>query len=1323
MKSLLENLNYVLDPQRQIWSQPGYAGISYSDGDEAELRIANIVEQAYDVTVLSSELRQHCTDWPSLYHLSAARANILRPFAEVITGDILEIGAGCGAITRYLGECGANVLALEGSPRRAAIARSRTRDLENVTVVAEKFDLFRCERKFDVITLIGVLEYANLFTPAENPPMAMLQRVRSLLKPDGKLIIAIENQMGLKYFAGAPEDHLGQPMYGIEGRYKKDQPQTFGRRVLTTLIEQAGFAESEFLAPLPDYKLPVSILTEAGIKNNEFDAAAFAWQSARRDPQLPAYCTFSQELAWPEIFKNGLGLETANSFLIVASPSRSVVPLHPEALAYHYSTDRLPQYCKETLFRSDSKNKILISYRSLAGAIPPDANSVLFFTIPEETQYTKGSILSRDFIQIVSRDGWTWSEVGAFVKSYVLLLVELASQAGHKISEFDPESQLPGEFFDVIPQNIIIKNDGAAIIIDREWRANGNVTLGWLLFRSLLSMVGGVTRFGSSPDGKSFSLREFVRLAIESAGIHITNEAIERIIEKECDITLKVTGRPLDESLRMALEQPLPIHHLRHALSDRDQQIVSLTQNVENLTQNVENLTQTVHNLTAQRDNILKSTSWRITKPLRSFRKKGINKPYYLFRKSLSASAKQIWKQLPLPFEKKLAFKNRLFNTVPFLFHWSEAYRNWAAMNGIVDSDSISHLSVNSHTTHRPGAEVDVRVQLLHAAPLENAPAKLIAFYLPQFHPIPENNVWWGEGFTEWSNVRPAQPQFIGHYQPHVPDELGYYNLLDTRAQHRQIELAKLYGVGGFCFYTYWFGGKLLLQKPVQNYLNDQSLALPFCLCWANENWSRRWDGLDSEILIAQDHSPEDDLGFIQYISQYMRDERYIRVNGKPLLLVYRPSLLPSAKNTAVRWREWCRENNIGEIFLAYTQSFENVDPALYGFDAAIEFPPNNSSPPNITAQVKPLSADFRGTVYDWRIFVERSYKYRTPAYKLFRGVCPSWDNTARRKNKGTIFLNSSPQGYQEWLFNAINETKKTFNNPDEQLIFVNAWNEWAEGAHLEPDQRYGYAYLEATRMALIRSDLKTKSEKDSCDSNAPIAIIIHAFYVEVFDEILTYIDRIHRKKLKLYVSAPVEIAPVINERLLSSGQNFFLLPVKNHGRDVLPMLKMLPEVIKANHAFVLKVHTKKSLHRCDGDQWRRELFNGLLNEESIVETLDQFGKNPRLGVVAPKEHIVPLTYYWSSNGNRVIKLASRLGISESVLSDMNFVAGTMFMARTTALVPLLNLAIKDEDFEEESGQTDGTMAHAIERIIGVCAHSAGYVLSNGTTVRYKFAA
>src|SRR5690606_3682300 len=187
----------------------------------------------------------------------------------------------------------------------------------------------------------------------------------------------------------------------------------------------------------------------------------------------------------------------------------------------------------------------------------------------------------------------------------------------------------------------------------------------------------------------------------------------------------------------------------------------------------------------------------------------------------------------------------------------------------------------------------------------------------------------------------------------------------------------------------------------------------PFCVCWANENWSRRWDGLDQDLLMVQNYSNEDDIAFISNIAKYLRDPRYITIDGKPLLLVYRPNLFPDMKATTKRWRDWCRENGIGEIYLAYPQSFECVSPIEYDFDAAVEFPPNNSNPPLITSFVEPVVDDFKTTVFDWRVFVERSENYIDPGYKLFRSATPSWDNTARKKNKGTVFHNSCPQLFQ----------------------------------------------------------------------------------------------------------------------------------------------------------------------------------------------------------------------------------------------------------------------------------------------------------------------
>jgi GT2 family glycosyltransferase/2-polyprenyl-3-methyl-5-hydroxy-6-metoxy-1,4-benzoquinol methylase len=649
MKLLLSNSDYQLNPQTNVWSRSGYEGIAYSDGDEIEQRITGIVKQASDITVLSTELRQHCTDWPSLYHLSGTRANILRPFEEFLRGaDVLEIGAGCGAITRYLGECGANVLALEGTLRRAAIARSRARDLPNVMVVSDRFGDFKGDQQFDVITLIGVLEYANLFTEGENPALAMLERIRSMLKPEGKLIIAIENQLGLKYFAGALEDHIGQAMYGIEGRYQKNQPQTFGRKVLADLLKQAGFASSEFLAPFPDYKLPVSIITEVGINKKDFDAAAFAWQSVRRDPQLPPHFNFSLELAWPEIFKNGLGLEVANSFLIVASPCIAVRS-DEHKLAYHYSTDRAPRYCKEAIFRYDDQSRITVSYRSLnEGMGSDDNNQAIHADWPAETPYIKGKPLSWEFIQIVSRDGWRIEDASAFIKRYVALLAGIATQNRSVVSLSSAQEKLPGYFFDIVPQNIIIGNDGIPVVIDQEWTLNEGIELGRLLFRSLLLMVALTTRFGRSSRGQSFSRGEFVKATLEAAGYPLAEEDFSRFIEQEALIQQHVTGRSAIEFLHWWPDQLLPSYNLNQVIAERDRQIANLNQviaeqngQIENLNQaiverneQIENLNQAIVERNEQIENLsqvvtdqqntifalLASTSWRITRPIRALK-------------------------------------------------------------------------------------------------------------------------------------------------------------------------------------------------------------------------------------------------------------------------------------------------------------------------------------------------------------------------------------------------------------------------------------------------------------------------------------------------------------------------------------------------------------------------------------------------------------------------------------------------------------------------------------------------------------------------------
>lgn len=358
---------------------------------------------------------------------------------------------------------------------------------------------------------------------------------------------------------------------------------------------------------------------------------------------------------------------------------------------------------------------------------------------------------------------------------------------------------------------------------------------------------------------------------------------------------------------------------------------------------------------------------------------------------------------------------------------------------------------------------------------------RAIAYYLPQFHAIPENDAWWGKGFTEWTNVTKALPRFQGHYQPQLPSDLGFYNLSAVDTLRRQADLARHYGIHGFCFHYYWFAGKTLLETPLNNLLATPDIDLPFCINWANESWSRRWDGEEKSLLIQQVHSPENDLAFAESILHLFRDSRYIRINNRPLLMLYRPSMLPDAALTIARWRDYFK--SVGENpYIVMPQAFHDDDPRKYGMDAAVGFPPHApvGLPPydNGGWSMSPLKdrtqlfdRQFSGLVGHYDDMVERALSYNPKEFRLHPGVCPAWDNEARLPNRGNCFIGSTPEKYGRWLLEACKNAAEA-ETPDEQLVFINAWNEWAEGAHLEPDRHFGHAYLIETANALSQITL-----------------------------------------------------------------------------------------------------------------------------------------------------------------------------------------------------------------------------------------------------------
>lgn len=351
-----------------------------------------------------------------------------------------------------------------------------------------------------------------------------------------------------------------------------------------------------------------------------------------------------------------------------------------------------------------------------------------------------------------------------------------------------------------------------------------------------------------------------------------------------------------------------------------------------------------------------------------------------------------------------------------------------------------------------------------------------VAFYLPQYHPIPENDLWWGPGFTDWVNVARARPLFRGHLQPDLPGELGFYDLRLKETRVAQAALARAGGIDAFCYYHYWFRGRRLLNRPFDEVLASGEPDLPFCLCWANESWTRSWDGRSGEVLIEQTYGEEDDEAHIEWLLPVFRDRRYVRVEGRPLFLVYRASDMPDPLRTTALWRRKARGAGIGELHLCRVESFEKelaAPPQSLGFDAAVEFQPDwttlrDEKWKDPIGAFRPLSRrrlrrrNFRA--FDYGQVARLMSSKTNPPYLRYPCVAAGWDNSPRHQQDGILFLNRDPDAYREWLSRASARALSISSDP---LVFINAWNEWAEGNHLEPCRRFGRRFLEATRDCL----------------------------------------------------------------------------------------------------------------------------------------------------------------------------------------------------------------------------------------------------------------
>jgi hypothetical protein len=359
---------------------------------------------------------------------------------------------------------------------------------------------------------------------------------------------------------------------------------------------------------------------------------------------------------------------------------------------------------------------------------------------------------------------------------------------------------------------------------------------------------------------------------------------------------------------------------------------------------------------------------------------------------------------------------------------------------------------------------------------------RIFAIYLPQFHPIPENDAFWGKGFTEWHNVASALPQFSGHHQPHLPTELGFYDLRVPETLQQQSKLAGEYGIDGFMFYHYWFN-RPVMEKPLEIYLRLKENKLPYYFCWANENWTRRWDGGETDVLLKQDYNENDNREHFAYLSQFFNDPKYVKVNDCPVLAIYRPTHIPNLEKWVENFRKTAVELGFKGIYLMYVLTHgRDSDTDVYEkrFDSGLLFEPGwgDTTPGGITVNVmdkvgkllylmklrKKPPILYRHSMIDYEQYVSgRIRNYRPKNFKCFPSVFPNWDNSPRRKKGGGhIFINANPKTFKKWLEDSV--IRFTPYSDEENFILINAWNEWAEGNHLEPCNQWGRQYLEAVK-------------------------------------------------------------------------------------------------------------------------------------------------------------------------------------------------------------------------------------------------------------------
>ena len=558
---------------------------------------------------------------------------------------------------------------------------------------------------------------------------------------------------------------------------------------------------------------------------------------------------------------------------------------------------------------------------------------------------------------------------------------------------------------------------------------------------------------------------------------------------------------------------------------------------------------------------------------------------------------------------------------------------------------------------------------------------KAIALYLPQFHSIKENDEFWGKGFTEWTNVKKAIPSFKGHHQPRIPGDsfgyLNYYDLTDINTIKNQVKLAKSHGIYGFGIYYYWFSGKQLLEKPIDLFLKNSNINFRFLLIWANENWTKKWDGKDQDIFMKQEYKLNDPINYIKDIKKYVIDKRYIKIEDKPILGLYEPNKIPNLRETMDIWREKSRQYGIGDIFILIcinnnkTQDFQNLNI----FDATYEFPPRNSFQNHRIANKHTF-------IYSELLYKSRDLNEEKADFKrlpFFRGSMIEWDNCPRMNNC-EIFDHYSPE--QFYIYNKIIvEWTKNHYYKYLRFIFINAWNEWGEGSYLEPDNKYGYASINSLSKALFNISYIENYNLGSLIENNSIAVIA---YINKENLIVDIIDKTNNIPLNfdlfIYIDNKINIDKINHFiKINSKAENYELEFSLNSRKDIIHFFLNFQNKSR-NYKYICNINSNPYKKINYFEEWKNYLHNNLLGDSQIIaEILTDFENNDKLGLIFPEKYYKSLSQFGENvnytdlryMNNILRKLNPQINVSPIFI---DFPEGNMFWAKVAAIYSVFNL-------------------------------------------------